>query len=230
MENKGLWHTVGEWAAQLMKIGGGATVLVLFLAALTDYTPLRDKIADIAGTYKLISSIDSLANSADRLTDKTEDIAGRLEKVEDRLNYADQNGLGGRAPAVKFLESGHSITDAKVGGTVVIHVRYIKLRDCGRPKIVAWFKNGRKLPHTFRDLSILGPDGRPPARKADPQEVIEGQFLARIPGNDSVTSGNAYGWVEVGEYEFCPNVSTVSSPQIPFIILDGYAPAPERRQ
>lgn len=214
MERISLWKALGEWAGQLVKIGSGISILLLMLAALTDYTPLRNKISDVAGVPELVKNVHIL-------TENTQQIDERLKKVETVVKSLDENGLGSKAAAIKFMENGHSITDAKVGESVIIRTRYINLRDCGRPKITAWFKNGRKIPHLFQDVSIVGPDGRIPASKADPQEVVDGEFIAWIPNDDAVTVGNAYGWVEVGDYEFCPNVPVASSPQIPFTIING---------
>jgi hypothetical protein len=122
-------------------------------------------------------------------------------------------------PVLEFAKMGHSITDAGIGGTVVITWELYKLRgDCGAPAVGVWFRNGGNRLHRFQNISTLNADGRGVNLPPDRNRSQTLTYTARIPDDEGVHSGSAVGWSTV-TYPECPSVVPVSSPETLFYIL-----------
>jgi predicted DNA-binding protein (UPF0251 family) len=124
------------------------------------------------------------------------------------------------SPAIKFTARGHSIQDGPAGGTVEITWQYLKLRDCGAPRIDLWLRNGGGRLHRFQNVSVIDGQGRGIASQADRFMSQTISYTARIPGDEGVQPGRAAGWVVVQYPDDCPDVEPVTSPEVTFAILE----------
>jgi len=200
---------------KLSYIAGKARDVVSIVAALgivgsvllfsTNNLWFREQVRTWADIPEIKAEISALTNSVSELTTLVKSVA------KDQKAEAD--------PAIRFFTEGSYITNGQPGGTVRFTVRFIKLRDCGRPEIVAWFRNGDGITHSFEDISIVDSHGRGFAHPSDIDEVLLRHFTARVPSNEDVHSGRAEGWIEVGPYSGCLNSPIVSSPKVAFDIL-----------
>lgn len=175
--------------------------------------------AQTASIVALTAQINQLlADSAARSEEASAErdaVSARLDKLEAAVSFDTD-----ASPAIRFLSSGNRITDGRIGGTVRITYRFVKLRDCGksRPDDILMDVNG-VVAH-FDDVSILDDEGRGLATPVDADAVAEITYTARIPSNAGLTPGLAQGWVNVlYDHDKCPALGTVTGPRIPFNIL-----------
>lgn len=145
----------------------------------------------------------------------TEVQAGLVERVELLENRKSSR----TKPALRFHRTGHEISDGVIGGQVYLTWRFYKQAECGRPQVDVWLRNGGGVIHRFRDVSILDRTGRGIVFPVDENSVQEITYTAKIPPDESVKPGLAFGWVVIA-YPDCPLVKAVTSPEVPFNIVE----------
>ena len=197
------------------KVTTGAAAFTILLGSflfLTDNTKVKGWVADMAGSPEIIINLSTL-------NQRVEELTRTVDAMDKRLSDADSIGGLSSDPVIKFSGEGNFITDARPGQLVTFTIRSVKLRECGRAEVNAWFKNGIKVAHAFEDLSIVDDNGRSIRAPANLGEVLERSFTARVPNSEGVTPGIATGWLEIS-YPDCPRVPVEISEGITFQILD----------
>lgn len=207
------WDSMLELGRRLITLAAAGGILVTGLLFILDNNKVQSKIASMAGTPEIMINLSGLNQ---RVTELSRNVEGMTERLNEVSSFSELTN----EPVIKFSSEGNFITDAQIGGLVTFTIRMVKLRECGRAEINAWFKNGAKVAHAFQDLSIVDYNGKSSIRlPVDPGEVVERSFTARIPNSEGVTPGTAVGWVEVA-YPDCPRVPVEITDGIIFEILD----------
>lgn len=183
--------------AALSIIGGG-------LMFMSEHPFIQSRVATMAGTEELAKRIDESNESLNTLIDK-------VNNLETGENYSS-------APVLEFTIDGNEVSDGDIGDLIVFDISYIQFRNCGRPSIVAAFRNGNNIVHVFQDISIISQDGRSLSSPPSEGQILRRRFTARIPANSGVKQGDAVAWLEFGPFPACQNAPTVYSPRMPFRI------------
>jgi hypothetical protein len=189
----------GQAIIQIVAALGLIWTGVLFMS---EHPYITNRIAKMAGTERLSQELD----------DNNKVLAEVLEKVltlETGENYS-------AAPVMTFTVDGNEISDGGPGQLVVFDISYIQLRNCGRPFIIAAFRNGNNIIHTFEDLSVVDVNGRGLTSPVSDGQILHRRFTARIPADEGVKDGDATAWLEFGPFPSCQNAATIYSPRMPF--------------
>jgi hypothetical protein len=186
--------------AALSIIGGG----IMFMS---EHPYITSRVAKMAGTA-------ALSEELERNNSTLEDVLVKVENIETGQNYSPD-------PPIKFTVDGNTITDGDVGQLVVFDISYIQEKNCGRPFIIAAFRNGNNIIHTFEDLSIVDMNGRGLTSPASDGQILTRRFTARIPADSGVKHGTAIGWLEFGPWPSCQNAPAIYSPRMTFRIRPG---------
>lgn len=166
-------------------------------------------------TSGLRSELQQNAQHLNRL----DDVVSRLEETTAQL--ADTSILN-TSPSWRFDPVDTSVSDGRIGGEVTIRATGYKLRDCGVPQVDLYFVNGGGVYHRFVDTSLLTSDGRGIAAPVDPSRTFTITYTARIPDNDNVSPGRAFGFISTTYPDACPAAEPAVAGPLQFrIYADG---------
>lgn len=217
-------------------------VLTGFLWLVTDNTRFRAKFAEMAGVEELRQNQQELKTSQEEIKETQNEILNSISMMRSRYLEIDrarsaemtkfeltrdgildrlialESNKADKTPSIRFLSSGNSITDGRIGGLVTITYSFLKLRDCGRPSPDDFFMDSNGSVFRFEEVSILDEDGKGVPSEPDPLEPQALKYTARIPADRGVVPGVAQGWVIIRAYEDCPWLSPVESPKVVFNI------------
>ena len=160
--------------------------------------------------------------SLSELSNATATITRTLESTVTRIAALEESSRRDSSPPIRFLDDGNSIQSGAIGDYVRLAFRYIKTRDCGRPVVAAYFRDGAEITQAFREMSSVAADGRGSSAIVSPDIQVT-KFIARIPANQGVTPSingkYALGWVLIS-WPGCPDVPEQRSPMVPFQITE----------
>jgi hypothetical protein len=202
---------IGGAIAGLIALGG-------FIIFMLNNDIIQEYLKDAVNIPELTIQISDLTNQMTKVTTEIRDVNSNVQDLAGTLKSMKTIGELSSDPIIKFLE-GSYITDGRIGDTVTFYIRFVKVRECGRADLNAWFKNGVKAIHSFEDVSIVDDTGKAIRVPASPSDVLERTWTAKIPVRAGVTPGKGEGWVEVS-YPNCPLVPVATSPVLSFEILD----------
>lgn len=173
-------------------------------------------------TQPIIGWVKQIDANQELLLDLTSTNAASIAALNISMDQLTQTLKTTSDPAISFATHGNRISNGAIGGTVDLTWRFTKLRDCGRPRLAVFFRNGGNRVHRFQNVSIMGDTDRGVA--VQPSNSIQSiSYTAEIPDNEGVqvTTNHdfAYGWVVIDYPDLCPTVPVVVSPEVPFQIL-----------
>lgn len=211
---------------------GGAIAGVIaafgFIVFMLKNDNIQDYLKDAVDIPELTIQMSSLSSRVDETKNEIKQLSENVTELTDTIGKMRTIGELSNEPIIKFLE-GSYITDGQIGRTVTFSIRFVKLRECGRAELTAWFKNGIKAIHAFEDISIIDETGKAIRGPSSPGEVLERTWTARIPLKGGVTPGLGQGWIEIS-YPDCPLVPVATSDLLPFQILDEDGRPVERQE
>lgn len=207
--------------AFLRNAGGAiAGIIALATAAWWGFGPrleleARDWINEQIGVSA--ESIGNLNSAVSENTETVLQLTQTVRSLSDEVATIQEERLASSEPPIEWAGRGHSATDGVIGGYIETVFYFRKLRDCGRPRVGAFFRNGGGVVHRFEDRSTLDAEGYGVTFpiSADFQPVTAS---VRIPENDGVHIGRAFAYLVIDYPEKCPNVEPILSPEALFFI------------
>jgi hypothetical protein len=190
-------RAIVQLAAALSIIGG----VLMFMS---EHPYITNRISKMAGTEQFREELN-------RNNTQLQEILDKVQTLETGESY-------GAGAVFEFTVDGNEVTDGGIGQLVVFDISYTQNRNCGRPFIIAAFRNGNNIIHTFKDLSIVDQNGRGLTSPVSDGQILHRRFTARIPEDSGVQKGDAVAWLEFGPFPSCPNALTIYSPRMPFNI------------
>lgn len=187
-----------------------------------------DTVSNTAAVQQLSRQIDTdnqtrtdMAQALAKIAATQNTMADTLSNAVDRLAALEESRKTDAAPVMQFMRYGSSISDGAPGGTVEVTWSFLKLReDCGRPRVNLYFRNGGGRVHRFVNVSALDENGRGPGGAPVQPNIAQSiTYTMEIPDDDGVQPGRALGWNAVS-WPDCPAVKPVTSPEVPFQILE----------
>jgi hypothetical protein len=212
------WDGALTFLGKLGAAAGGLTLVGGFFLFMLNNEAIKEYLKDAVDNPEMIIQITALGSRVDETKEEIKSLSNSVENLTKALGDIQTIGELSKEPVIKFLQGG-KITDGKLGGIVSFTMKSVKLRECGSAQVRVWFKNGSENVHAFEDVSILDRQGMSIRAPANPGEILERSFTARIPNNEGVSPGVAIGWMEVA-YPDCPLVPVEISPAMAFQILD----------
>lgn len=164
------------------------------------------------------AATEEIRQEVDQTSEQTERLERVVTRLEESLLTVGTAFEEARSPSWRFDAQGTTITDGRVGGSVVITAAGYKLRECGTPRVDLYFINGGGIYHRFQGSSLLSPDGRGVAFPVSPDRVQSVRYVATIPADDGVTPGRASGYIAVSYPDGCPQVPEVVAGPLQFRI------------
>lgn len=213
------------------RLGGAIASIAAILGVIVFMSKnevVQDFFKDAVDQPELVIQMSSLSSRVDETKKEIQSLNENVINLTDTISQMRYIGELSSEPIIKFLE-GSYITDGQIGRTVTFSIRFVKLRECGRAELTAWFKNGIKAIHAFEDISIIDETGKAIRAPSSPGEVLERTWTARIPLKGGVTPGLGQGWIEIS-YPDCPLVPVATSDLLPFQILDEDGRPVERQE
>jgi predicted house-cleaning noncanonical NTP pyrophosphatase (MazG superfamily) len=222
---------IGKWASATASILGLAAMLYAAGAQIwqmqADVQYLVDEMRrQQLQEQKRKDEAEKLQIKQQQMQDELQDILNSISsmiKVQSqnaqRIEAFEKQKAQDISPAIRFTQRGHGIEDGPPGGTVEITWQYVKLRDCGPPRIDLWLRNGGGRIHRFQNISVIDSQGRGIVSATDRFMSQSISYTARIPSDEGIETGRAAGWVVV-RYPDCPGVEPVTSPEVTFAITE----------
>lgn len=124
-------------------------------------------------------------------------VAANPTELVKRVSELEEGRRGNSERVLRFTPRGHSISDGSPGFTVSMQWYFVKLRDCGSPRVDVWFRNGGGRIHRFDRASILDDGGRGVNAPTAPSITQSIEYTARIPDRDGFEPGRGMGRVIV---------------------------------
>lgn len=209
-----LWvgPTVTEWLRKELSLPANLA---------EDLARIQDVQGEQVATSRQLTEVQQQQQqSLSELSNATATITKTLESTVTRIASLEASSRRDARPPIRFIEDGNSIGSGSIGDYVRLSFRYVKVRDCGRPVLAAYFRDGADITQAFRDMSSVAADGRGSSAMVSP-EVQTTRFIARIPREQGVVPAvngkYALGWVLIS-WPGCPDVPEQRSPQVPFQI------------
>jgi hypothetical protein len=211
---------------ELGKVSGAFTTIIAALGLIWGFTfgPIGELYQRFNETVeaadKLQQEQSTLQSQQQNILQKMTNIVEGQTQLLTRVENLEQKRNDDARPAIRFDRSGHVISDTAIGGVAVFTWRFYKLRDCGRPVVDLAFRNGDGRIHRFDGISVIDAAGRGITFETAPNRVQEISYTARVPSDEGVHAGRAYGWVTISYPDACPRVDAVTSPEVSFRVLE----------
>lgn len=153
----------------------------------------------------------TISDATRSIRDEIRTIGARISAMEDREQILGRD-------IVSFESHGNIITSTPVGGEARLTWNLVKHQDCGAPLVDALFRDAGGYTHRITNLSIVDETGRGVSLpQSDRPQTIS--YTGQIPSGRAVVAGPALGWVSL-TYSSCIGRPQVTSPIVPFIVLD----------
>lgn len=173
---------------------------------------------DVSVISKLQQTLTAQQETISNISATQVQLAGTVRALSEQMSEVQESRRTSVEPPVRWASRGHRVSDGAPGEFVTISMMIYKVRDCGRPRSVAYIVDGVGTVHAVTDKSTTGSDGLSvPLRVGT--EVLRHNFSARIPPDDGVEPGSGYFYLVVDWPEVCPQVPPATSPEVPFRIL-----------
>ncbi len=219
---QGAWSGVLSILGVVKQVLAGAAALGALGYFLIQNDMVRGPMAEILGVEDLNATLETTLRQLQATQEIAQKNTQALELITLQLDEITKQRAIDSTPPVTFSGGGHSITPMDENGRVKISWTLVKNRDCGRPKVAMSFRNGGGLQHYMQSLSVLSDDGRGVNLPVSTIPVTI-NYSGRVPQNDGVQPGRGYAQVILSDFEDCPDVRTIYSPVVDFIISDnGY--------